>query len=493
MSTYFKLYENIDKIDPTELKRVAGIKDPEKVVWPKGKKYKVQLGGTECSVTTSFTRLEDRVDGTLDAFTALSTMLTRDEVVERMWKEDPNGHTDAVDYAYAEFLPGIPTLSSEEIEHRRAFTAAVLTLLSNQETMEAIAECAPRKKNGLFHKGRIFKIGLTGLAEKYSSELIEIVGKSKDETKLTISVLGRNTSPDELEAWNQDFISTYHAGLPISEALKKVYKTIDPDAVFEGAPVKKVSPAVMEAEAPKKSSPKKDKASTSAKKDIVASKDFVIDGNVLKNYKGKEEIVSIPDGIKTIDKNAFSRNYTIKKVIMPDSITSIKDGAFRDCGNLEEVVISKKLTSLAPFAFAVDSALKTIDLSNTKMKTIRKKCFISCNNLESIQLPNTLKTIEDDAFNGTAISEYHIPASVDTISGSAFGRATDDIYFLGLNAIDFSTMKLGNYCKKSVRIHCQKDSELWRMIASQQDEIESANRNRGQYMEKLKAPELVEL
>ena len=235
MSTCFKLYENIDKIDPTELKRAAGIKDPEKVVWPKGKKYKVQLGGKECSVTTSFARLEERIYGNLDAYSALSTMLSREEVVERMWKEDPNGHTDAVNYAYAEFLPGLPTLSYEEIEHRKAFTAAVLTLISDQKTIETIAECAPRKKNGLFHKGRVFKIGLTGLAEKYSSELIEIVGKSKDETKLTISVLGRNTSPDEIEAWNQDFISTYHAGLPISEALKTVFKAIDPGLAFVDA------------------------------------------------------------------------------------------------------------------------------------------------------------------------------------------------------------------------------------------------------------------
>ena len=78
MEKYFNIYENIDKIDPTELKRAAGLKDPERVVWPKGKKYKVQLAGKECSVTTSFARLDERVDGTLDAYTALSTMMTRD-------------------------------------------------------------------------------------------------------------------------------------------------------------------------------------------------------------------------------------------------------------------------------------------------------------------------------------------------------------------------------------------------------------------------------
>ena len=230
MSKVFNIYENIDMIDPAELKRAAGLKDPEKVTWPKGKKYKVQLGGKECSVTTYFSNAEGSAYGQFDAFTALSTMMTRDEVVEKMWELDPNGGSDAVNYAQAEFLPGLPELSDEEKEHRKAFTAAVLTLLSDQKTIEMLADCAPRKKNGLFHKGRVFKIGLTGFADKYSNELIEIVGRSKDETKLSVTVTGRSTSPEELEMWNQDFISTYHEGLPISEAFKTVFENIASEA-----------------------------------------------------------------------------------------------------------------------------------------------------------------------------------------------------------------------------------------------------------------------
>ena len=91
MSKVFNIYENIDMIDPAELKRAAGLKDPEKVTWPKGKKYKVQLGGKECSVTTYFSNAEGSAYGQFDAFTALSTMMTRDEVVEKMWELDPNG------------------------------------------------------------------------------------------------------------------------------------------------------------------------------------------------------------------------------------------------------------------------------------------------------------------------------------------------------------------------------------------------------------------
>ena len=246
MEKYFSVYENIDLVDPVELKRAAGIQDPEGVSWPKGKKYKVQLAGTECTITTSFSGLDGRVYGNLDAFSALSTMMTRDEVEERIWKLDPNGGSDAYLYATAEFLPGLPELTREEKEHRRAFTAAILTLLSDQKTIEYLAESAPRKKNGLFHKGRVFKIGLTGFADRYSNELLEIVGKSKDETKLTISVIGRSTSPDELDAWTHDFISTYHEGLPISEALKTVFEKTGKEAEPRIVKPKKIVPDYYE-------------------------------------------------------------------------------------------------------------------------------------------------------------------------------------------------------------------------------------------------------
>lgn len=230
MDKYFNLYEYIEMIDPAELKRAAGLDDPEKIIWPKGKKYKVQLSGKECTITTSFSGVDRKVNGDLDAYIALSTMMSRDEVVEQIHKEDPNGGTDAEYYATAQFLPGLPRLTDEEIEHRKAFTAAILTLLSDQRTIETLAECAPRKKNGLFHKGRVFKIGLTGFADDYGDQLLEIIGKSKDETSLLISIIKRSTSPEELEAWQKDFVSTYHEGLPLSEALKVILEPIEAEA-----------------------------------------------------------------------------------------------------------------------------------------------------------------------------------------------------------------------------------------------------------------------
>lgn len=231
-----------------------------------------------------------------------------------------------------------------------------------------------------------------------------------------------------------------------------------------------------------------DKVEAPAPKVSASSKDFVIDDNVLKEYKGKDEVVTIPDGIKTIDKHAFANNYTLKKVVMPDTVTAIKDAAFQWCSDLEEIVFSKKLTTIGPFAFSTNKALRSVDLSNTKVKSIRKKCFIACENLETIKLPETVKSIEDSAFERTAITEFHFPASVEKIASSAFGaykRIVTDLYFEGTNAIDFSSRAFsGGINGESARIYCKKDSELWKMFEVQREQMEAWNKSMEDYAKK---------
>lgn len=53
--------------------------------------------------------------------------------------------------------------------------------------------------------------------------------------------------------------------------------------------------------------------------------DFVIEGNILKKYTGKDATVVIPDGVLKIAEHAFSIDGTIKHIIIPDSVTEIAD------------------------------------------------------------------------------------------------------------------------------------------------------------------------
>ena len=68
--------------------------------------------------------------------------------------------------------------------------------------------------------------------------------------------------------------------------------------------------------------------------------DFVIEGNTLKKYTGKDEVVVIPNGVVKIAEQAFSIDGTIKHIIIPDSVTEIAD-YFVSVKNRREAIQSR--------------------------------------------------------------------------------------------------------------------------------------------------------
>lgn len=218
----FNIYEAIDRLDLTPLfdkaKTAPG-------VWPKGKKFKVVLNGTEFAVTTYFSKAQEKTEdlyGVRDAAAELKNMKTREEVVEEIREKDPNHRTDAEYYATAAFRNESPRLDDDQLDLRRNFIAAVANLITDQKTMEAIAVAAQKKKNGTLHKGRVQKIALSGIADG-ACIVYAIVARNKTDTSISITFEDFTSKPGDLDEWNSDFISTYHADLPISEALAKVF------------------------------------------------------------------------------------------------------------------------------------------------------------------------------------------------------------------------------------------------------------------------------
>lgn len=125
--------------------------------------------------------------------------------------------------------------------------------------------------------------------------------------------------------------------------------------------------------------------------------DFVMgNARTLKRYKGKDRVVTIPYGVFKIGMDAFARNEHIEKVIIPDSTRIIDTGAFMWCRNLREVVFGGNETRICDEA------------------------FVQCHALESIQLPNTLRSIGDSAFYSSGLRSIEIPGSVTDIGDNAF-------------------------------------------------------------------------
>ena len=78
--------------------------------------------------------------------------------------------------------------------------------------------------------------------------------------------------------------------------------------------------------------------------------DFVISGNTLVKYIGHEKTVVVPDGIRSIEREAF-KSKEIENISLPESLTAIENLAFYHCSHLLELIIPDNVTRIGIKAF----------------------------------------------------------------------------------------------------------------------------------------------
>lgn len=118
-----------------------------------------------------------------------------------------------------------------------------------------------------------------------------------------------------------------------------------------------------------------------AKRLGIENDEFVIIDGVLTEYNGDSAVVSIPEGVKYIEKGVFE-DFEITEVFFPNTLIEIGDFAFRNCVNLEQVHL------------------------NEGLKTIGDRSFCICRNLKSITLPSTLEIIKSAAFYNSGMTSF---------------------------------------------------------------------------------------
>lgn len=77
--------------------------------------------------------------------------------------------------------------------------------------------------------------------------------------------------------------------------------------------------------------------------------------------------ITLPDGITTIRKNAFSSS-EIKSVTIPNSVTTISESAFEYCDSMTDVTIPVSVTSIGDNAFKDCNKLKDVFYMGTKQQ-----------------------------------------------------------------------------------------------------------------------------
>ena len=191
-------------------------------------------------------------------------------------------------------------------------------------------------------------------------------------------------------------------------------------------------------------------------------------GNVACGYKGEipeGAEITIPDGITSIMRSAFSDRLDLTSIKIPESLTGIGEYAFSGCENLVSISIPEGVTTIGEYAFSGCTSLSSISfpeslghigshaLDDTQwfeeqedglvivsnivygykgsyparivipegVKSIGEDAFNSYSGINYVILPSTLKRIEEMAFLGcTGLTSISLPEGLESIGLCGF-------------------------------------------------------------------------
>lgn len=147
---------------------------------------------------------------------------------------------------------------------------------------------------------------------------------------------------------------------------------------------------------------------------------ILITGGAFENCTSLTSL-TLPKGLEKFGGNAFKGCTGLTgELVIPDSVREIRNWAFMNCTSISSVSIGKNVESISASAFENCKSLEHITFRG-KTKTIDSRAFRETG-LKSLNLPDGLETIGDNAFYGieTLSGVLVIPESVTKIGEHAF-------------------------------------------------------------------------
>lgn len=138
----------------------------------------------------------------------------------------------------------------------------------------------------------------------------------------------------------------------------------------------------------------------------------------------KPVAITMPDGIHTIDHNAFRTWGSLQSICFQHTPYQMGSGVFSDCTALESVTFAEGMEKIPLDTFSGCNKLRSVHLPST-IKRINMDAFKNCYGLKEITFPISLETIELYAFWGCrALEEIRFPESVTELGDDCFASCT---------------------------------------------------------------------
>ncbi|MCL2507652.1 MAG: leucine-rich repeat domain-containing protein [Oscillospiraceae bacterium] len=143
------------------------------------------------------------------------------------------------------------------------------------------------------------------------------------------------------------------------------------------------------------------------------------------------DTVSLPNSLLVIGDNAFALCMNLKSITIPPNVTTIGGWVFQGCHELTSITIPQKVNSIGRAVFSYCYSLSQINVSGNQFYKIVDGALLTADGTvllaypaarenASYSIPNTVKIIGSCAFTYATFSSITIPNSVETIERDAF-------------------------------------------------------------------------
>lgn len=179
------------------------------------------------------------------------------------------------------------------------------------------------------------------------------------------------------------------------------------------------------------------------------------------------KIMILPDTVRWIQENAFSRLESLEEMTIPDSVVQIDSGAFQGCDALRSIHLPAHLRRIPANCFSGSDALEICNIP-PEIECVGAGAFASTA-LSSLTLPDSVLRIEEKAFlNCTSLTELHLGSRVENIGDQAFSntrltalKLPDSLRILGKSVFDASPVQEINLPKSLTQAEWSSFPAKW--------------------------------